>query len=76
MKSTVMVNLLSRRLSRGEGILTSGSSYWFRLPTGIHPAVAWRNFRRRLQRRVRGGFAPPSPLPSQCNCCFNECIAS
>jgi hypothetical protein len=51
--------------------LASGPVFWLRtpanhLPTGIEPAVAWeqnapdRFASRPIQRRVRGGFSPPS----------------
>jgi len=41
------------------GLLTSGSSYSFRLTARLRAVTSW-NFRRPLQRRYRTGFTPVS----------------
>src|SRR5476649_1238930 len=41
------------------GLLTSGSSYSFRLTARLRAVASW-NFRRPLQRRYRTGFTPVS----------------
>jgi len=46
------------------GLLTFGSSPLFRLPISLETVAGLRPWKRapRLQRRDRGGFAPPSLL--------------
>jgi hypothetical protein len=47
------------------GLLTFGSSPFFRLPISLKETVAGRSLEKsapRLQRRDRGGFSPPSLL--------------
>jgi len=41
------------------GLLTSGSSYSFRLTARLRAVASW-SFRRPLQRRYRAGFSPAS----------------
>jgi hypothetical protein len=46
------------------GLLTSGSSYSFRLTARLRAVASW-NFRRPLQRRYRTGFTPVSLFSSR-----------